>query len=139
MDLYNDVENETKENYGVEDGDSSDMQGTKSKSLDHLKAFLAEKLEELESIETKIATNRTVILLKKRTIDSFFEIFTKKKRKKCPKCSRQQDEVKFSGGGETLVSLEVRKKDTHVVDLEGKVWIFSNKTLGRYIKNQIGE
>ena len=121
MDLYNELENETKENYGVEESESSDMQGTKSKSLEHLREFIKEKLEELDYMDCKIATTRTITLLKRKTIDAFFEIFSKRKRKKCPKCSRQQDEVKFSSGGDTFVSLEVRKKDTHVVDLEGIV------------------
>ena len=118
IDLYNDIEKETKDNYGVEkDSVSESMIGTKAKSLDELSNFVQSKLEDLEEPE-EIKMNRSIVQLRRQTIDNFIEIITKKKRKKCPKCGRQQEEMKFEAQGETKVYIEVSKKDTESIDLE---------------------
>ena len=123
LDLFNEIENETKDNYGAEKddiGEDSATLGTKSKTLDALRDFIQAKTEELDldsATEMKVV-DRTIVLLKRQTVDKFFDIFSRKKRKKCPKCHKQQDEIKFEAQGETKVYLEVFSKNKESIDLD---------------------
>ena len=90
--------------------------GTKNKSLEGLKLFLQKTTERLDLTNIDRQTpDRTTVLLKRQTIEEFFDIFTKKKRKKCPICHQQQEEVKFEAGGETKVYLEIPVSKTDVI------------------------
>ena len=96
--------------------------------MEALKDFLEHKTSQLDIENLTLRSyDRTIILLKRQTIDGFFDSYRSKK-KKCPKCHKQQQEIKFGPGDETKVYLEVLTKQSINLDDNNTGKIIANLT-----------
>jgi len=122
MDIFNEIDRETKDHYGAEkdtEGATADdnlSHGTKSKTLDELQEFLKVKTAPID-LESRKDMNRSTVFHKRDIVNIFMEYF-RKKIKKCPRCLTAIPSIKFeSAGGVTRVYLELPRRKTEV-DLE---------------------
>lgn len=115
MDIFTQIDVETKEHYGAEKDteggtDGNFAYGTRSKTLEELRSFLAEKTSDLKM--TNKDHNRSTVFHKREVMNTFIDYF-KKKIKKCPRCLAAVPSTKFeSAGGVTRVFLELPRRKT---------------------------